>query len=59
MLNKGPFVDEAVVLLSGILKRMERVHYKKRSLFRKLRVSTFADRAVPAVAGVALAPDSP
>jgi pyruvate kinase len=59
MLNKGPFVDEAVAMLSGILKRMERVHYKKRSLFRKLRVSTFADRAVIAVAGVALAPDAP
>src|SRR5450432_3468377 len=42
MLNKGPFVDEAVTVLSDILKRMEKHHYKKRSLFRKLRVSTFA-----------------
>ena len=46
MLNKGPFVDRAVAMLSDILRRMEKLHYKKRSLFRKLRVSTFADRAV-------------
>jgi pyruvate kinase len=43
MLNKGPFVDEAVSVLSDILRRMEKHHYKKRSLFRKLRVSTFAE----------------
>jgi pyruvate kinase len=43
MLNKGPFVDEAVRVLSDILGRMEKHHYKKRSLFRKLRVSTFAE----------------
>jgi pyruvate kinase len=42
MLNKGPFVDEAVSVLSDILRRMEKHHYKKRSLYRKLRVSTFA-----------------
>lgn len=42
MLNKGPFVDEAVRVLVDILGRMEKHHYKKRSLFRKLRVSTFA-----------------
>jgi len=40
MLNKGPFVHEAVAVLSDILRRMEKHHYKKRSLFRKLRVST-------------------
>jgi len=44
MLNKGPFVDEAVSALSDILRRMEKHHYKKRSLYRKLRVSTFAER---------------
>ncbi len=44
MLNKGPFIDEAVRVLSDILGRMEQHHYKKRSLFRKLRVSTFAER---------------
>ena len=42
MLNKGPFVDEAVRVLADILRRMEKHHYKKRSLFRKLQVSTFA-----------------
>ncbi len=44
MLNKGPFVDEAVAVLADILRRMEKHHYKKRSLFRKLRVSTFVDQ---------------
>jgi len=44
MLNKGPFVDEAVRVLSEILGRMEKHHYKKRSLFRRLRVSTFVER---------------
>jgi pyruvate kinase len=42
MLNKGPFVAEAVGVLSDILRRMEKHHYKKRSLYRKLRVSKFA-----------------
>jgi pyruvate kinase len=50
MLNKGPFVDKAVAMLSDILRRMEKLHYKKGSLFRKLRVSTFADRAATAFA---------
>ena len=44
MLNKGPFVDEAVGVLSDILRRMEKHRYKKRSLFRKLQVSTFVER---------------
>ena len=44
MLNKGPFVDEAVRVLADILRRMEKHHYKKRSLFRELRVSTFMER---------------
>jgi pyruvate kinase len=44
MLNKGPFVHQAVAALSDILRRMEKHHYKKRSLFRKLSVSTFAER---------------
>jgi pyruvate kinase len=43
MLNKGPFVDRAVRVLSGILGKMEKHHYKKRSLYRRLRVSTFDD----------------
>jgi pyruvate kinase len=44
MLNKGPFVDEAVAALSDILRRMEKHHYKKRSLFRRLGVSIVAER---------------
>jgi pyruvate kinase len=44
MLNKGQFVEEAVRVLADILRRMEKHHYKKRSLFRKLRVSTFIER---------------
>ena len=41
MLNKGPFIHEAVTVLCSILRRMEQHHYKKRSLFRKLEVSKF------------------
>jgi pyruvate kinase len=44
MLNKGPFIDDAVRVLTDILRRMERHRYKKRSLFRKLHVSTIAER---------------
>jgi len=44
MLNKGSFVHEAVSVLSGILRRMENHRHKKRSLFRKLEVSTFEHR---------------
>jgi pyruvate kinase len=50
MLNKGPFVDKAVRVLSDILGRMEKHHYKKRSLFRKLRV-TFAEPLAPSPKG--------
>ena len=44
MLNKGAFIHEAVAVLSSILRRMEKHRYKKRSLFRKLEVSTFTQR---------------
>lgn len=44
MLNKGQFIHEAVSVLSGILQRMEHHRDKKRSLFRKLEVSTFQHR---------------
>jgi pyruvate kinase len=44
MLNKGPYVSEAVSVLVDILGRMEQHRYKKRSLFRKLQVCTFTDR---------------
>jgi pyruvate kinase len=43
MLNKGPYVEHAVLALVDILRRMERHHYKKRSIFRKLRVSAWAE----------------
>ena len=39
MLNKGPHVEEALQALVDILRRMERHRYKKRSIFRKLRIS--------------------
>ncbi len=39
MLNKGPFIHEAVAVLAGILRRMEQHRYKKRSLYRRLEVS--------------------
>jgi pyruvate kinase len=48
MLNKGPFIDEAVRVLSNILRRMEKHRYKKRSLLRKLRVSNFVEAKGPA-----------
>ncbi len=46
MLNKGPHVEDAVVALVDILRRMERHRYKKRSIFRKLHVSNL-DAAAP------------
>ncbi len=45
MLNKGPFVDEAVRVLADILRRMEKHRDKKRSLYRKLRVSLLPRRS--------------
>jgi pyruvate kinase len=38
MLNKGPFVAEAVGAMDDILRRMEQHQYKKRSLYRRLHV---------------------
>jgi len=52
MLNKGPFVDEAVAALADILRRMEQHRYKKRSLFRKLQVSNFNEPALEAAGDV-------
>ena len=39
MLNKGPFVVEAVQVLDNILKRMQGLQAKKSSMLRRLRVS--------------------
>jgi pyruvate kinase len=44
MLNKGEYIHEAVAVLSSILRRMEQHRYKKRSLFRRLEVSTFTNK---------------
>lgn len=38
MLNKGPFVTEALNALDNILRRMEQHQYKKHSLYRRLHV---------------------
>ena len=37
MLNKGPYIDEALTALDNILRRMAQHHYKKSSLLRSLR----------------------
>jgi pyruvate kinase len=47
MLNKGPHMEEALRALVDILHRMERHHYKKRSIFRRLHVSTLAEAPGP------------
>jgi pyruvate kinase len=39
MLNKGPFVTEAVRLLADVLQRMRAHHQKKRAMLRPLSVS--------------------
>ncbi|MCE9573300.1 MAG: hypothetical protein K8W52_09095 [Deltaproteobacteria bacterium] len=39
MLNKGPFVADAVAVLDDILRRMAAHQHKKRSLFRRLSVA--------------------
>lgn len=44
MLNKGAYIQDAVSMLSSILRRMEQHRYKKRSLFRRLEVSSFAQK---------------
>jgi len=39
MLNKGPFIEEAVTMLDNILRRMEGHQHKKRARMRPLSVS--------------------
>lgn len=43
MLNKGPFVEQAVGVLADILRRMEHHRFKKRGLYRKLSVSALGE----------------
>jgi pyruvate kinase len=37
MLNKGPYLNNAVTVLDNIMRRMAEHHYKKNALFRPLR----------------------
>lgn len=37
MLNKGPYINEAITMLAGILGRMKDHTQKKRSLLGRLR----------------------
>ncbi len=39
MLNKGPYITEAVRFLSGVLERVEANHLKKHNLLRRLAIS--------------------
>jgi len=39
MLNKGPYIEKTVELLDNILVRMEKHRFKKRDLYRPLRVA--------------------
>jgi pyruvate kinase len=39
MLNKGPFVADATRMLADIICRMEPHQYKKRSLYRRLKIA--------------------
>jgi pyruvate kinase len=57
MLNKGAHMEEALRVLVDILHRMERHHYKKRSIFRRLRISTLAEAPGPDPIGRPLPPD--
>jgi hypothetical protein len=39
MLNKGPYVLEAVAFLDNVLRRMQNHHDKKRAMLRRLSVA--------------------
>jgi pyruvate kinase len=39
MLNKGPYIVEAVRFLNGVLERMHAHQHKRRSMLRKLSIS--------------------
>jgi pyruvate kinase len=49
MLNKGPYIEEAISALDSILTRMHDHHDKKRSLLRRLHAW---ESAAPRRAGV-------
>jgi pyruvate kinase len=37
MLNKGPYLNDALAMLDDIMRRMAEHHYKKNALLRSLR----------------------
>ncbi len=39
MLNKGPYIEQTMEFLSGILSRMQENHAKNRATLRKLRIT--------------------
>ena len=39
MLNKGPYMVEAVTFLDGVLRRMQAHQHKKRAMLRRLAVA--------------------
>ncbi|MDX1666039.1 MAG: pyruvate kinase [Saprospiraceae bacterium] len=49
MLNKGPYILDAVTTLSDIIKRMEKHHFKQKNNLRPLRVASrfLEDRGLP------------
>jgi pyruvate kinase len=51
MLNKGPYIREAVALLTDILRRMASHQDKKSAMFRELRVASRFRRQLEQLAG--------
>jgi pyruvate kinase len=47
MLNKGPYIADAIRVLDDILRRMEQHRYKRHSLYRKLHLELAAPAAAP------------
>ncbi len=52
MLNKGPHVADACRTLDAILQKMEQHQYKRRTLYRPLRISLESEPHPPAPSGV-------
>jgi pyruvate kinase len=46
MLNKGPYITQAVRFLCGVLERVEAHHLKKHNLLRKLSIADLNARIV-------------
>jgi pyruvate kinase len=56
MLNKGPYVTEAVAFLDNVLRRMQDHQNKKRAMLRKLAVAGGSKRRLPSREHAAHAP---